>query len=371
MTRDSPADSAERGLTLDIHGRVALYVEPDVPSLDILATMFAPFVTDTEALEPDIVVRRAHEPINDPSHNEHDYRYDDRSVWLSDMDVQISRDAAVYTVSGSRELLTAVLPLIDELTTMSGAAMIHATTVEIGGQGILMPAWGGVGKTSTMAKVLKHSDCRFMGDDWGFLTSDGELLGYAKPMFIKPHHRPIYPHLFTGRRKPLIPSRLSRPIGRLTTLVHPVVTKAPAIAAVIRRWSPEHKMVTPAQAFPDIDVSTKAPLRAAIFVERYDGDVVELEPRNSDWMLNRLVGNFYCELPQQSRDVITALSATGMAPMHTTFSAKAEVVRKGIDGIACHLLRVPAEWTADRASDVICDHLLSVAGRSDVVATVP
>src|SRR3712207_7723732 len=58
-------------------------------------------------------------------------------------------------------------------------------------------------------------------------SADGRLLGYAKPMFIKPHHREIYPHLFERRRKPLVPSRLSRPVSRFTSLVHPVVTQYP------------------------------------------------------------------------------------------------------------------------------------------------
>ena len=53
----------------------------------------------------------------------------------------------------------------------------------------------------------------FMGDDWAFATREGTMLGYAKPMFIKPHHKAIYPHLFQGLQKPLIPSSISRPVA--------------------------------------------------------------------------------------------------------------------------------------------------------------
>ena len=106
--------------------------------------------------------------------------------------------------------------------------MIHAATVAYRGQAIALPAAGGTGKTSTMAKLMRREGWTFMGDDWAFLSDDAQLLGYEKPMFIKPHHRPIYPHLFEGARKPLVPVRLSRGVGRVTTVVHPLRDPLPA-----------------------------------------------------------------------------------------------------------------------------------------------
>lgn len=349
-------------LNLSIHGLATMRVDADAPSLDIIRSMFAPFVVDTPVDSPDIAIVRSHALPIAPSHAEHDYRYDEHSVWLADMDVQIRCTGDDrWIVSGTRELLTAVLPLVDEVTTRRGAAMIHATMVDLDGYGILMPAWGGVGKTSTMAKLMKVPGCHFMGDDWGFIDATGRLLGYAKPMFIKPHHRPIYPHLFEGVRKPLVPSRMSKPISKFTTLVHPLVTKYPSVAAFSRRWSPEHRMVTPQEAFPKMDIATVSELAVSVFVERHDGSACNLEPRSSEWMLDRLVGNFYSELPEHSRTVITALTATGILPMHRSQAAKAAVVASGLGDVPCYLLKVPAEWSADRASDEISRQLLDLA----------
>ena len=120
-------DLRDQGLNLDIHGKATIRVEPGTPSLDILATMFAPFVTDQEAVNPDITVRAQHGPIPDASHNEDEYRYDHRSVWLSGMDVQVSKDGSAYTVSGTRELLTAILPLVDDITSARGEDQRHGT----------------------------------------------------------------------------------------------------------------------------------------------------------------------------------------------------------------------------------------------------
>ena len=361
-------DLRDGGLNLDIHGRVHVRVAPETPSMDILRTMFAPFIVDEMSGTPDILVVEEHPNMVDPSHNEHEYRYTDDAVWLAPMNVQITRESSMHLVSGTRELLTAVLPVVDIISTRRGAAMVHATMVDIGGRGVLMPAWGGVGKTSTMAKLLARDDCQFMGDDWGLLDDSGTLLGYAKPMFIKPHHRPIYPHLFEGRRKPLVPSRLSKPIGKATTIVHPLVTKFPKVAAFSRQWSPEHKMVTPQEAFPNAGFATTAPLCASVFVERFDGDSVVIEERDTPWMVDRLVGNFHCELPQHSRDVLTALSATGIVAQHDIQATKAKVVVDGLGDTPGELMKVPAAWSADKASDAISEYLVAVAERSPAMA---
>lgn len=343
-------------IEFDIHGKVGIRVSRDAPTAPQLEVMFAPFVTDGLA-RTDLTVTGNFEALPEASHGEHEYDYTDEGVRITKLDVQIYRDGDGFRIHGKRELLTTVLPLVDRVAVTHGAGMIHAATVDYAGRGICMPAWGGVGKTSTMAKLLRIDNVSFMGDDWGFLSREGELLGYAKPMFIKPHHRPIYPHLFAEKKKPLVPSSLSKPVGRLTTIVHPLVTRYPSVAAVVRRWSPEHMMVTPEKAFPGRPVSSRAPLDLLVFVERYDGSATALEGRDEGWMVSRLVGNFHCEMALQSREVVTALGATGLVPTERFFGEKAAVLAEAVAGKPCFLLRVPAALSADIASDQIVDHV--------------
>ena len=110
-----------------------------------------------------------------------------------------------------------ILPVLEWVGVRRGAAMVHAATVSLGGRGVLMPAWGGVGKTSTMARLTARPDGLFMGDDWAWVDTDQTLLGYATPMFLKPHHRELYPHVFTERRKPMAPSALTDTVASLAT----------------------------------------------------------------------------------------------------------------------------------------------------------
>ncbi|WP_311381143.1 hypothetical protein [Arthrobacter sp. ISL-85] len=335
---------------------MTINVDAKAPAARQLQSMLACFASDTEQ-QAEIVVDDKPESMPNAGHVEHELSYTDNSVRFQADRVQVVRDADHWRIHGPGELLTTVVPVLDAAMVARGAAMIHAATMAYRGHAIALPAAGGTGKTSTAAKLMRREGWSFMGDDWAFLAEDATLLGYAKPMFIKPHHRAIYPHLFEGARKPLVPSRFSGSVGRLTTVVHPFVIRYPRLADFSRRWSPEHRMVTPAAAFPGREVTTKAPLAAAIYIERYDGARSRVLERTSDWMVDRMIGNFHIEMAGFSQQVVTGLAATSVLPWREHFAAKGLVLNKALDGRPCHLLQVPAAYSADQASDDIVRHL--------------
>jgi hypothetical protein len=351
-------------IEFDIHGRAAIGVDRLAPTASLFEEMLAPF--RAWGLDRhDLTITAELEPCDDAAYGEEVYRYAANMLFINGTKVQIVRDGDRFRLHGTRELLVSALPLIDRILVTRGTAWIHAATVDYRGHGVCLPAWGGVGKTSTIAKLLRIEGVAFMGDDWAFLDRGGELLGYAKPMSIKPHHRPIYPHLFRGVHKPLVPKRLSKAIGELTTLVHPFVTQYPSLARLSRRYSPEHLMVTPRQAFPQAAFSTRAPLAIAIFVERYDGTRTVLGERDRDWMVSRLIGNYHAEIKSHAQEVITALGATGLVPIEQTFGEKKAVLDQALAGKPTYLLQVPKALSADEASDVIVEQLqraLALAG---------
>jgi hypothetical protein len=354
----------------NFHNRVGMRVSRQAATASLFTDMFAPFLTDS--LEhATLTIREEMQPLEAGAfgevHGETEFYYNERGLQLETPAVQIFLDEDGFHLHGGVELMVMALPLIDRLMVNQGAAMIHALTVEYKGHGLAMPAWGGTGKTSTMAKLLRRDGYAFMGDDWAFLSRQGELLGYAKPMFIKPYHRPIYPHLFSNTHKPLVPMRLSKQIARMTTLVHPYITRYPQLAQLTRRWSPEHMMVSPQHAFPEARFSTAAPLAAALFVERYvtDSDQPVFAEQSKKWMIARLIGNFNSELPRQSRVVMTALGAAGLVPVEQTFEEKAAVLDQALGDKPLFLLRVPKALTPDQASDVIVEKIeqvLAIAG---------
>jgi hypothetical protein len=347
----------------DIHGLVGMRVADDAPTAAQLRDMFAPFLADR--LERVNLTVDAHlEEMPGAVVSDEGDRYTATGLHLEEARVQVMTEGGGYRVHGRGELLTTVLPLVDRVAVRSGAAMIHAATVDYRGRGVLLAGTGGAGKTSTVAKLIREDGVRCMGDDWAFLGYDGRLLAYEKPMLVRPHHRGLYPHLFKAgaKRKPLIPAWLTLPMGRLATAVHPVIIRYPRAARFFRRWSPEHMMVTPRQAFPAAEFAAEAPLGAALFVERVEQAETTVERVDAAWMAARLLGNYHDELPRHARDLISALCATGLDALHLVFGEKEALLADALDGATCLRVRLPADLLADEASDAIAAQVREAAG---------
>lgn len=370
--RTSSNGSSGKWYEFNLHGLSAFRVERNSAIAALFTDMFRPFLT--EGLDHfDLTISEKFEPLIDgaygEAHGESDFYYNDQGLYLESRDVQIFVDENSFRLHGKGELLVMALPLIDRMMVINGAAMIHAMTVEYNGHGICMPAWGGTGKTSTMSKLVKTPGYSFMGDDWAFLTESGYLLGYAKPLFIKPYHKNLYPHLFSEVHKPLVPVRLSKPISRITTRIHPFITRFPKLARLVRRWSPEHMMVQPEKAFPDARISRGAPLAASLFVERFESESSQSQffEKDAQWMTTKLIGNFFSELPKFSRLVMTTLGASGLVPIEQSFREKEEILLKALQGKPAFYLRIPKSLSPDRASDIIIEKIDEVVHAAGLI----
>lgn len=343
-------------LHFNVHDRVGVRVDPRAPAARQLRTMLACFATDA-AVPVDISIDERREPMPNAGRLEDELTYTDDALYFTDEEVQIVVDGLRYRIHGPGELLTSLVPVLDRAMTQRGASMIHAATMAYGGHGIALPAAGGTGKTSTVAKLMRREGWSFMGDDWAFLADDNTLLGYEKPMFIKPHHKAIYPHLFDGARKPLVPPRLSRSVGKVTTTVHPHIVRYPRLADLARRWSPEHRMIDARRAFPGREPTRTAPLAIAVYVERFEGARARLQDRTREWMVDRMMGNFHIEMAGFSQHIVASMAASSVIPWGEHVDAKRDVLGKALNGRPCYLLQVPSVYSADEASDVIVTFL--------------
>ena len=153
----------------DFHGIASMAVDANAPTAALLHDIFFPFVTARQIKNPDLVVTGAPKPVADPSFGETEYDYTETSLYLHDSEVQILKHGEQYEVNGTRELLVSALPIIDRILVTKGVGMVHAATIEYKGQAINLPAWGGTGKTSTIAKLLRRDGTRSwatIGPSW-------------------------------------------------------------------------------------------------------------------------------------------------------------------------------------------------------------
>ncbi len=130
-------------------------VARNAPTAAQLRTMFADFLTEDGNGPFDLTVTGEMQPVHGVAYAEDAFSYTPNAICLRTPPLQILRNGTGLQLNGPGELLTTVLPLLDRILVERDVAMIHAATVSIDGHGVALPAAGGVGKTSTIAKLMR------------------------------------------------------------------------------------------------------------------------------------------------------------------------------------------------------------------------
>jgi glucosyl-dolichyl phosphate glucuronosyltransferase len=349
VRRATPAP--ETWLRFAVHDRVGVRVAADAPGALQLRDMLEPFLSDRCARE-DLTVGGRLEPVAGVA-EAGGCRYGDRVLELPARGLQVVVDGDALRLNGSGELLVPALALLDRVLVRRHAAMVHAAAICRDGRAVCIAGAGGAGKTSAALAMAHGRGDGFMADDWCFVAADGRLLGYAKPLLLRPQHRGVVPDGTPGRRGRLAPAALAGPLGSIATAAHPVVSRAPRVARVARRWWPEYSMVPARDALAGATIVGAAPLAATVFVERAECAAPALEPRSSEWMADRLVGSFHAELPRGARELLTAMAGAGLLPLERAFAEKTAILRAALQGRPALLLRVPLGFRATAAADAI------------------
>jgi len=324
----------------DIHNLVRMRITASHPSAYSIVKSFGPFqVAELErwdlTLVKEITLEEQH------SFGTTMYEFSPTCAVIKSRNVSVAlRDEGIL-LGGSRDLLPYVMPLIHWKMLEHKATMIHGASVAVDGQGILMPAWGGTGKTSAMVQLVKLQNTAFMGDDFTIVCSDGMLLSYPKPFFIYPYHRNIFPHLFKNKPKLLVPSWLSRPMALVREAVRPTVAAFPRLESFCRRFTPEHMQVAAHKALPDVEFADNAPLKLILFLERYNGSEPIVDQLDPIIARRRVVGNHYFELGVHAQELMTACSATGLLGLEEWFGRMSEVVDEVFGRLPIYRLRLP------------------------------
>lgn len=342
-------------LDFDIHGVLGVRVRATAPARAQLQAMLGGFAVDSEVAD-DIVVRGEPELMLDAAEMGDELVHNASALHFRRRHVQVVSDGNRYRVNGPGPLAAAVLPVLDLAMPSRDTAMIHAATLGFRGRAIALPAARGIGMAGVIAALTKRPGYTFMGDAWAFLAADGRLLNFETPMSIASGDRSAYPHLFHGAHKPRIPRSLSKPLDRLNDAVMPRTVNHPRLADASRRMSPERLTVPPRKALPNATITEEAPLLMSAFVERYEGARTRVAEHDSEWMVQRLLGDFTIELPRFSRDVIAGLVATSHLSLGPFLEEKARVLDASLAEAPCFAVQVPSVY----GPDIACDEIVRV-----------
>ena len=175
-----------------------------------------------------------------------------------------------------------VEPIIRWKLVEAGHALVHAACFTTGDEAHLITARTDTGKTTTMLKVLDHSECEFVSDDLCLIDASGQVRPYPKPLTISNHtvHALTGAELSRMERLTLpIQSRLHSKAGRqFAFLIAGHKLPVATLNAVVQRLIPPPKYHVE-RLVPGVQTHKTAKIASLFIIERSEHDAArELSP---------------------------------------------------------------------------------------------
>jgi hypothetical protein len=340
-------------LFFNIHNLVGMRVQSGHASQRSIRLAFGPF--ETESLERiDLTLQYEPPEIGEHSFASESYLFTNRHVYIKNYKLHLVNQENGCVLASNRDLLPFVMPVIQWLLLKKQHSFVHGAAVAIKGQGILLPGWGGTGKTSAIICLLKEvPDTSFLGDDYSIVSDKGRLLSFPKAFFIYPYHRNLFPHLFKIHHKPLVPPFLSGLLERVRTVVRPAVMALPRLESFARRITPEHMQVPAHTAIPNAVFVDNVPLDSILFVERYSGTKSIIDKLGVSEAKRQLIGNWNYEQGRCAVDLILGAGGTGVLDLEAYYSRMSLVLEKALSNRCIYRLRMGAMTPAETGKTIV------------------
>lgn len=209
-----------------------------------------------------------------------------------------------------------------------GQSYVHASSMEKDGEGIVISAWGGIGKTTTMIKLVTE-------DGWNFLSDDLTLVSKRNIVYPVPKKLQVYAYNLEGQenlRRRLLRGRSL--VDRASWEYHRRV-KGPSGAR--RRVSSDFFL-------GETSLGKAAKIRKVIHLERHDQNEFIVHKIPLEDLINRCAHTIVDELSPFTK-ISSAMNSTDSNEWMPTVCSLQDgvkrIYREAFGGANLYLVRVP------------------------------
>lgn len=90
--------------------------------------------------------------------------------------------------------------ILQMLLVQQNETFVHAAAISYRGNGILIPAFGGIGKTSFVSQALKKEGVKLLGDDLCIINTRGTMKAYSRPFCLYKYHKELFPEYYKNSK---------------------------------------------------------------------------------------------------------------------------------------------------------------------------
>lgn len=220
-----------------------------------------------------------------------------------------------------------------------GQSYMHASSFTKDNRTVAVVAWGGIGKTTSMLKLVTEDNWKFLSDDLGIVDENGSIYRSPKKMQIYAYNLVGQP----GLKKLLLEGR---PIADILNWYY---RKARfGIKKVRRRVSAD-------ELFKD-NVGNSAKLTDVFFIERADVKDFETQSISINELAGKAASTVMSEIDPYHKIVAAIYSvqtSSVIPPYQEVFDKTKEILQKAFSLTAPLLIKIPLKASPDELADFL------------------
>lgn len=274
--------------------------------------------------------------------------------------VRIEREGAHHiTLKVTQECNEWLIICTQLLLLELNCTLIHAAALEKNGEVILLPSWGGVGKTATVMSMVREAGWRLLGDDLVILR-DNEILPFLKPFVIYPYHKVLFPEIFTENRGRVITNlKLNKSMSKIIPIAKKIMRLIPGLLAFARKHNPQSMRVSPTRIFNSEQLSHGGELKKIVWLERIIGSQISYSEKSVEAIASKTVSVSMMELFADRLSCIFALCGTGIFDYQNIHIKMYDLIVSAYKNNSCYELDIPTSVPIDGVGNLVLNHISS------------
>lgn len=235
--------------------------------------------------------------------------------------------------------------------------MIHAAALEKQGEVLLLPSWGGVGKTATVCTYIKEHGWKLLGDDL-IIIAEKKALPFLKPFVIYPYHKKLFPELFSNGENHTIKNlKISSMMSRMIPGVKRMLRPFPRVLAYLRKHNPQSMRVNPKKIFNEEQISSGGVPFKTVWLERTTDEEITFSKLSAKDLASKAVTVSCVELFASKLESVYHMCGCGIFTFEEIFERMYNLIIDTVQDTDCSLLALPKSIDISDIGNVIYNNL--------------
>jgi len=222
---------------------------------------------------------------------------------------------------------------------------------------LLMPSWGGVGKTATVCRFVRDYGWRLLGDDL-IIIGEGRADSFLKPFVIYPYHKELFPEAFEAKDNHTVKNlSVSNLMSKMIPTVKRLLRPFPRMLAYLRKHNPQSMRVPPQKLFEAEQLSGGGIPYKTVWLERITEDTLNFRTAEVSEVVSRAVTVTSNELFAEKLNAVFHLCGCGVFDYSETFGRMYGILNETFGNTECYILEIPTSVKITEVGQIIYDKL--------------